>query len=98
VFELLYVLLVESYVSRYILTHEELYNIIDKLKPKDRAGFRYILADSLQKEPASFAMNILLPSSRIRIYLPNILPHEIMNRVDLEYITINVANNSAYIN
>jgi hypothetical protein len=34
----------------------------------------------------------------MRIYLPNILLHEIVNRVDLEYIIINIANNNAYIN
>jgi hypothetical protein len=34
----------------------------------------------------------------MRIHFPNILPHEIVNQVDLEYITINIANNNAYIN
>jgi hypothetical protein len=34
----------------------------------------------------------------MRIYLPNTLPYEIVNRVDLEYIIMNITNNSAYVN
>ena len=89
---------VESCISGHIPTHEELYDVIDELKPKDRAGFKYVLADSLQREPASSAMNIPVPSSRMRIHLPNTLPHEIVNRADLEHITMNIANNGAYVN
>jgi hypothetical protein len=96
--ELPRVLPVESCISGHIPTHKELYDVIDKLKPKDRAGFKYVLADSLQREPASSAMNIPVPSSRTRIHLPNTLPHEIVNRADLERITMNIANNGAYVN
>jgi hypothetical protein len=82
--ELPCILSIESCVNGHIPTHEELYDVIDKLKLKDRAGFKYLLADSLQREPASSAMNIPLCNSRMRIYLPNTLPHEIVNRADLE--------------
>jgi hypothetical protein len=61
--ELPRVLPVESCVSGHIPTHEELYDAIDKLKPKNRAGFKYVLADSLQREPASSAVNIPVQTS-----------------------------------